>query len=313
MILFLTLCYIAVVFLLVKLRILPASRPMKLSPIGFMLLAFVFLFVPMQWGAPAGGVQVLRHTVQIVPNVAGQVIEVPVRPNTPVRKGDVLFRIDPAQYQAKVDQLTAQLGFATLRLGQFTQLERKQAGSKFQVEEAEANVEGLKAQLANARWELDNTVVTAPADGFVTNVALRPGARVAALPLAPVMAFVDTSETVVAMQVQQIHLRHIAPGQPAEVTFKAVPGEVYSATVEQIVPATVMGQVAPSGAAATTTQLGALPFAVRLKLDDPSVADALPAGTNGGAAIYTSSVRPAHIIRRVMLRMDAWLNYVVPI
>lgn len=313
MILFLTLCYVAVIYILVRIKLLPASRPVKLSPVAFMLLAFVFLFVPMQWGAPAGGVQVLRHTVQIVPDVSGRVIDVPVQPNRPVKKGDVLFRIDPTQYQSKVDQFTAQLEFATLRLGQFSQLEKKSAGSKFQVEEAEANVRSLKAQLANAQWELDSTVVTAPADGFVTNLALRPGARVAALPLAPVMAFIDTSETVVAMQVQQIHLRHIESGQAAEVTFKAVPGEVYSATVEQVVPATALGQVAPSGTAALTTQAGAAPFAVRLRLDDPSVADALPSGAYGEAAIYTSSVRAAHVIRRVMLRMDAWLNYVVPI
>jgi len=41
------------------------------------------------------------------------------------------------------------------------------------------------------------TVVRAPADGYVTNVGLMKGARVASLPLSPVMAFIDTSETVV--------------------------------------------------------------------------------------------------------------------
>ena len=52
-----------------------------------------------------------------------------------------------------------------------------------------------RAQLDGAQWNLDKTIVRAPADGYVTNVALRKGARVANLPLSPVMAFIDTSET----------------------------------------------------------------------------------------------------------------------
>jgi multidrug resistance efflux pump len=185
MIIFLTLCYVAVLFLLVKLRVLPDNLFVRLSPIGFMLLLFLFLFVPMQWGAPSGPAAVFRHAVSIVPNVRGQVIEVNVEPNKPVKTGDVLFRIDPIQYQAKVDQLTAQLKLAELRLQQYTQLEARDAGSKFQVEEAQTTVASLRAQLADAQWQLDSTTVRAPTDGFATNVALRPGARVGAVPLTP--------------------------------------------------------------------------------------------------------------------------------
>ncbi|PLX37723.1 MAG: efflux transporter periplasmic adaptor subunit [Hyphomicrobiales bacterium] len=312
MILFLTLCYIALLYVLVKIRILPASMPVKLSPIAFSLIIFAVLFIPLQWGAPEGGVQVLRHSVQIVPNVAGQVIEVPVKPNTPLKKGDVLFKIEPTQYQAKVDQLQAQLNLAKKRLAQFTQLKEREVGNRFQVEEAEANVAGLEAQLGNAKWELDNTVVTAPADGFVTNVALRPGSRVAALPLAPVMAFIDTSESLVAMQVQQIAVRNIEAGQPADVTFKVLPGEVFTATVEQLIPANALGQAMVSGMAANPTQLGAVPFVALLKLDDTAAAERLPSGAFGKAAIYTKSGEAGHIIRKITLWMDAWLNYVVP-
>ena len=69
MIIFLTLCYVAVLFLLVKLRVLPDNLFVRLSPIGFMLLLFLFLFVPMQWGAPGGPAVVIRAAVSIVPNV----------------------------------------------------------------------------------------------------------------------------------------------------------------------------------------------------------------------------------------------------
>jgi hypothetical protein len=56
----------------------------------------------------------------------------------------------------------------------------------------------------------------------------------------------------------------------------------------------------------------AAPFVVRVKLDDQQLADSLPAGTAGTAAIYTDHVRPTHIIRKVLLRQVAILNYVNP-
>jgi multidrug resistance efflux pump len=278
MIIFLTLCYVGILFLLVKLRILPDNLFVRLSPIGFMLLLFLFLFVPMQWGAPGGPAVVVRAAVSIVPNVPGQVAEVTVVPNKPIKKGDVLFRIDPTQYQAKVDQLTAQLKLAELRLEQYTQLEARDAGSRFRVEEAQARVVSLRAQLSDAQWQLESTTVRAPADGFATNVALRPGARVAAMPLAATMPFFDTSETLVGAQIHQIYARFIEPGQKAEITFKEFPGQVFSATVEAILPAISQGQVTVSGAAIGPTQLSADPFIVRLKLDDRELADKLHAG-----------------------------------
>ena len=90
MIIFLTLCYVAVLFLLVKVRVLPDNTIVRLSPIGFMLLLFLFLFLPMQWGAPSGAALVVRNSVAIVPNVPGQVTEVNVAPNEPVKKDEVV-------------------------------------------------------------------------------------------------------------------------------------------------------------------------------------------------------------------------------
>jgi multidrug resistance efflux pump len=55
-----------------------------------------------------------------VPSVAGEVIDVPVMPNEPLKAGDVLFRIDPTPYEAQLRGLDAQLKLAELRLGQMT-------------------------------------------------------------------------------------------------------------------------------------------------------------------------------------------------
>ena len=51
---------------------------------------------------------------------------------------------------------------------------------------------------------------------------------------------------------------------------------------------------------------------MRIGLDDDDAAVNLPAGTAGTAAIYTQSAGMTHIIRKVMIRMDSLLNYVVP-
>ena len=72
----------------------------KVSPVIVLLLLLnLGLFIPMGWGAPQGSALVVRNAVAIVPEVAGEVIEVPVEANKPLKAGDVLFRIDPAPYR----------------------------------------------------------------------------------------------------------------------------------------------------------------------------------------------------------------------
>ena len=67
----------------------------------------------------------------------------------------------------------------------------------------------------------------------MTNITLRKGARVASLPLTPVMAFIDTSDTIMGTEIAQINSRYIRPGQSAEITFKFLPGHVYRGPVSR--------------------------------------------------------------------------------
>jgi len=222
----------------------------------------------------------------------------------------VLFRIDPTTYQAQVDAINAQLKFAELRLSQYTQLQRAESGRAFDVQQRESEVDQLKAQLDGAKWSLDKTTVRAPADGYVTNLALRKGARVTAQ--SPVMAFIDTSETIFAVAIPQINVRYIETGQPIEVTFKTLPGAVHTGRVEAILQAVASGQTQTSGLAVAPTDVETAPFIIRIKLDDANVARRLPAGSTGLAAIFTDHVAITHVIRRVVLRQTAILNYVNP-
>jgi len=304
--------YLVLLFILVKMKIVPFNLFWKCSPLIVLLLLMFGLFIPMGWGAPQGPALVVRNSVAIVPNVAGEVTDVPVEANKPLKAGDVLFKIDPVPYQSQVDTIAAQLKFEELRLSQMTQLQSTDSGRAFDVQQRQADVDKLKGQLLGAKYNLEQTVVVAPSDGYVTNVGLLKGARVANLPLSPVMAFISTTETVVGVQIQQIYTRYIEPGQEVEVTFKFFPGQVFAGKVVSVLAATSTGQVLTSGTAVAPTQVTAAPFVVRVKLDDAKLAASLPAGSAGDAAIYTPHIKPAHVIRKVILRQIAILNYVNP-
>jgi RND family efflux transporter MFP subunit len=304
--------YLVILFLLVKFKVVPFNLFWKVSPVVVLLLLLVGLFIPMGWGAPSGPVLVVRNSVQIVPDVAGEVLDVPVQPNTPLKAGDVLFRIDPTPYEATASALGSQLKFQELRLSQMMQLQSTGTGRSFDVEQRQAEVNQLRAQLDGAKWNLEKTVVRAPADGYVTHLALRKGARVANLPLTPAMAFIDTSETIVGVELSQIDARYVAPGQEVEVTFKFFPGQIYTGKVVAVLQAIAGGQVTTSGLAVAPKAIQSVPFVVRVALDDAEIAKQLPAGATGQAAIFTDRVRAAHVIRKIILRQMAILNYILP-
>jgi RND family efflux transporter MFP subunit len=229
-----------------------------------------------------------------------------------LKAGDVLFRVDPVPYEAQAKTLEAQLKFQDLRLSQMTQLLERDSGRAFDVQQRQAEVDQLKAQLEGAKWNLDKTVVRAPADGYVTNLALRKGARVANLPLSPVMAFIDTSDTLIGAEISQNDARYIAPGQAVELTFKLWPGVIYTGKVESVLQAISTGQTQTSGLAVTPKGVQSMPFVVRVKLDDEGISKQLPAGSTGTAAIFTEAFKATHVIRKVLLRQLAIINYINP-
>ncbi len=304
--------YLMLLFVIVRLGIVSFNLFWKASPFIVLLLLNLLLFIPMGWGAPQGSALVGRNSVAIVPDVAGEVTEVPVAANTPLKAGDLLFRIDPTPYAAQVKAIEAQLKLSKTRLAQMTQLFERDSGRGFDVEQRQSEVDQLSGQLEGAQWNLDKTVVKAPGDGYVTNLALRKGARVGNLPLSPVMAFIDTSSTIIVVEIAQNDARYVVTGQEVEITFKFAPGHVYTGKVESVLQAIATGQTQTSGTAVAPKAIEAAPFVVRVKLDDGALATRLPAGSAGTAAIYTDDVQFAHFIRRVLLRQIAILNYVNP-
>jgi len=164
--------YLVLLFVLVRLHVIRFNLFWKVSPFIVLVLLNLGLFIPMGWGAPQGPALVVRNSVAIVPSVAGEVIDVPVEGNKPLKAGDTLFRIDPVPYHAQVAAIEAQLKLSDLRLAQMTQLYERDSGRAFDVQQRQSEVDQLKAQLEGAKWNLDKTVVQAPADGYVTNLDL---------------------------------------------------------------------------------------------------------------------------------------------
>jgi multidrug resistance efflux pump len=281
-----------------------------------MTLLLIFLFIPMNWGAPSGQAILYQAVVSITPNVSGEVIEVRATPNQPMQKGDVLFKIDPALYQATVDQLEASLALSRQRLDQSERLFRRGAGSEYDVQRYDAEVRGLEAQLAGARWNLESCVVRAPGDGYPTGVSLLPGNRVTSM--RAVMAYVMTSRRMF-VGINQIYLRHIKPGQPVEIALKLLPGKIITGRVKEIVLMTPQGQLPPSGQVplAPTGQDLPAPFGVVVEPDEASLElikklGPAPGGAFGTAAIYTESAQFSQVIRKVIIRMEMWMNFVNP-
>ncbi len=91
-----------------------------------------------------------------------------------------------------------------------------------------------------------------------------------------------------------------------------MPGQIYTGKVEVVLQAIATGQVQTSGLAVAPPSIQAAPFIVRVALENKAVANSLPAGSTGMAAIFTSRVKPAHVIRQVILRQMAIMNYVLP-
>src|SRR4026207_2223085 len=92
----------------IKLKLLPWTTPWKVGVAIFPVVAIAaMLLIPNIFPPTTGEVRVVKYVVPIVSQVRGRVIEVPVANNRPVKKGDVLFRIDPTPYQNEVTSLEA--------------------------------------------------------------------------------------------------------------------------------------------------------------------------------------------------------------
>lgn len=166
---------------------------------------------------------------QIAPRVTGQVQHLYVKNNQFVNKGQILFDLDPTPFQIIVEQAKAQLdvSMANLKLAEITAartnelLKRKatslQEGDNRQAAlfAAIANVQLAKANLAQAQLNLSYTRITAPTNGWVTNVTLRIGDILSANQAQ--FALVNNDEYWVDANFKETEFARLHPGQKAKI------------------------------------------------------------------------------------------------
>ena len=175
--------------------------------------------------------QVRANVVGIACRVAGPIVQFPVRDNQPVKKGDLLFEVDPSTYKAAADQCAAKLQQAQAAQIQAQQeLQRQSALYQTKVTDlrdlqnaqdslaaATANVAAAAADLELARLNLSYTKIVAPVDGYLTNVNTSPGTYVYAGQ--QLLALVDISSFWIAAYFKETQLHHVKEGGKAMITF----------------------------------------------------------------------------------------------
>jgi membrane fusion protein (multidrug efflux system) len=214
------------------------------------------------------------------------------------------------QAQAAVQQTDAGLAEARSSAQQAEAADRQ---ARFALKMAQSNVPAVQAQLDEARFNLAQCRMLAPADGYVVNWQVQDGTMIVPAPAAAAGTFISTADTYIAASFPQNYLPHVQPGNEVEVILDPYPGRLFKAKVDTVIPATGEGQFAPSGKVPDASQVGSQGLlAVKIRLVDDAPPANLPLGAGGTVAIYTDDGKPVHIISKVVIRMKKWLLYVVP-
>jgi HlyD family secretion protein len=176
------------------------------------------------------------HSISVGTQVTGMIKELNVDFNDLVKKGQVIARIDPREYQARYDQAAANYELAK-RNNEFN---LKLVQQKFVSPQAVAQTEGAyKAALGAlnlAKKSLDDTVIRAPVDGVVVKRTVEVGQTVAASLQAPEIFIIakDLSDMQVETSIDESDVGRLVQGMEATFTVDAFPGKVFQSKVVQI-------------------------------------------------------------------------------
>jgi len=372
--LLLALIYVSFCVVVFKLFKIPVNQwSLSTAALGGIAGIF-FLLLIMNYNHPfTTNARIYFPVTPILPTVRGRVVEVPVKSNTPLKEGDVLFRIDPKPFQYAVDEKKAALAEAEQNVNQLkssldqatagaervnaqlklqqenfdrqTQLfaskviaqaaldtatrnleaaKQSYAGAKAEEERARlaftSNIGGVntavakaRSELADAEFDLEQTTTRAAGPGFVTQVSLRPGMYIIPTQLRTAMLFINTGnrDHELGAAFQQNSLQRVEAGDDAEVAFDAVPGRVFSAKVRSLVDAIASGQLTTTATLVEPATLTTVGRAVAIiDVSDEMYNYQIPLGSTAQVAIYTKHWHHLSLLRKILLRMRSWENYV---
>lgn len=263
-------------------------------------------------------------------------------------KQDVLvLKADTQVNEQKIARLRADLEFAKYQQKLATNLARQGAGpeedaqkwsaqvaadaaaiKEAQAEETRARlrytseiggvnttVAAVQAELDQARYYLENTLMVAPEDGYVVNLQVRPGMVSGDIRYGAIASFIVDADRYLLANYFQENLKYVKAGQVAEVALDLYPGQIFTGKVEAVWQGSGAGQLLPSGTLPSfnyvPTEIPQGQFAVAIRLDGVDQSR-FPIGTQGRAAIYTNPHSAFVVLRKIGIRGYTWLNWIYP-
>ncbi|WP_309396171.1 HlyD family secretion protein [Cerasicoccus maritimus] len=242
--------------------------------------------------------------------------------------------------QARVEQAKAQLALDQEKLSELTAANQKNAVATIRIQQQEqsvrnseaqlkvnqaalrasliaydakldgvhAQVAEIEAKLASAKYNLEHTIIRAPANGYVPNMQLYPGSFIRMK--SPVMPFVNEEEYWIVGGFDQRGMQHVREGDKAEIAFEMYPGEVFEAEVVSIGWASYGAQGIPSGVLQEGQNHPSMEFAIRLKLTEENPKYPMRFGAASLVAVHSKeAIDLLVVIRQIEIRSESYLNY----
>ncbi len=245
------------------------------------------------------------------------------------------------QAAANLARVEANLGLARVTVKQVSDAAAQNAASVLRVEQVQKEVVGLEAEaqgaraalrstqlalasqagkqptavaqvmasLESARYNLEQTTIRAPSDGFVANLQLYPGAFVRLK--TPIMTFVSSEKHWVVAKALQQGMQHVAVGDPAEVAFDMYPGVVFAGEVESVTWASGNAQGQPVGRIPTEQEVR-VPheFVVRVRVIDEDPRYPIRFGATAIVAVYSKACPDfLKLLRQIEIQSESYLKY----
>ena len=211
--------------------------------------------------------------------------------------------------QAAVLEATAEAEHAALKYqSQYQGVNTSVAAATAQLKEGEAaqkqaaaTIATVQAQLQLAQYYLDNTLMVAPADGYIVNLQVEPGMVAGIIRMGGIASFIEDDDRYLLASFSQETLKYVKPGQSAEIAINLYPGQVFEAKVDSIWWANGEGQYLPSD---NLPKFYPSPpdkpqgeFVVKIYPKYPSRIG-LPIGAQGAATIYARRVADSQFSAR---------------
>src|SRR6266446_5790489 len=211
------------------------------------------------------------------------------------------------EFQAQDNQNQYETALAQLNAAKAAQQSAKLAMDS-EIGGVNTTVAQLQAQLDNAQWELSQTTIRAPADGYVTLVTVTVGDR--ALQARSAMSFIVENEITLVGMFSQNGFQTIKEGTAVDIVFDNAPGRIYHAKIIAIPKGIGQGQVAVSGTLARTNTFGgATVFPAEISIPDEMSRDSLRLGMSGSATAFSPKAGVIGLLASILVWISAYTAY----